>query len=109
MKLSKCDYFRNEITYVAHRVLKNGVCPSSSNLEAIAKCAPPWSYTEVCTFLGLVGHYRRFIKGFACITQPLSEYLAREGASKKSEWVSLTEEAMKAFETLKQVCMTAPS
>ena len=60
------------------------------------------------TFLHLVDHYRRFIKGFAHIRQPLSKYLAGEGASKKSELVSLTEDAKKAFEVLKQVCMTAP-
>ena len=53
-------------------------------------------------------HYRRFIKSFACIAQPLSEYLAGEGASRKLEWVSPTEDAMKAFEVLKQVCMMAP-
>ena len=55
-----------------------------------------------------MGHHRRFIEGFVCIAQTLSEYPAREGASKKSEWVQLTEEAMKAFEELKQACMTAP-
>ena len=59
-------------------------------------------------FLGLVGHYRRFIKGFTCIAQPLSEYLAGEGSSRKSEWVSLAEDALKAFEALKQACMMAP-
>ena len=55
-----------------------------------------------------MGHYRRFIKGFTCITQPLSELLAGEGASRKSEQVSLSEDALKAFEALKQECMTAP-
>ena len=47
--------------------------PSNSNLEAIAECTPPQTYTEVCVFLSLVGHYRRFIKGFTCIAQPLSK------------------------------------
>ena len=31
-----------------------------------------------------------------------------EGASRKSEWVTLSEDALKAFEGLKQVCMIAP-
>ena len=44
------------------------------------------------------------MKGFA---QPLSKYLTREGASKKSEQVLLTEYATKAFKAFKQVCMTA--
>ena len=107
LKSSKCNFFRDKITYLAHQVSKDGVCPNNSNLEAIAECAPPWSNTELHTFLSLVVHYSRFIKGFACITQPLSEYLAGEGASKKSR-VGVTEGAMKAFEVLKQMCMTAP-
>ena len=65
-------------------------------------------YTEVHVFLNLVGHYRRFIKGFTHIAMPLSEHMAGEGASRKSEWVSLSEDALKAFEALKQACMTAP-
>ena len=108
LKPSKCNFFRNKITYLAQWVSKDGVHPSDLNMKAITECALPQTYTEVCVFLGLVGHYRRFINGFACITQPLSKYLAREGANRKSEWVSLTEEAMKAFEAFKQVCMTAP-
>ena len=68
----------------------------------------PKTYTEVHAFLGLVGHYRRFIKGFTHIAQPLSEHLAGEGASRKSTWVSLSEDALKAFEALKQACMMDP-
>ena len=75
---------------------------------AIAECTPPQTHTEVCAFLGLVGHYRRFIKGFAHIAQPPNDYLTGEGASRKSECVSLSGDALKAFEVLKQVCMTAP-
>ena len=63
---------------------------------------------EVHAFLSLVGHYRRFITRFTCIAQPLSKYLTREGASRNSEQVSLTEDALKAFKTLKQACITAP-
>ena len=77
-------------------------------MRAIAEYAPLQTYTEIRAFLGLVGHYRRFIKGFAQIAQPLNEHLAREGASQKLERVSLSKEALKAFEALKQVCMQSP-
>ena len=87
---------------------KQGIQPSDSNLRAIAECALPQTYTEICTFLGLVGHYRQFIKGFACIAQPLNKHLAGEGASRKTEWVSLSEDALEAFQALKQACMSAP-
>ena len=64
LKSSKCDFFRDEITYLAQHVLKDGVHPSDSNLKAIAECILLQTCIEVYTFLSLVGHYGRFIKGF---------------------------------------------
>ena len=55
-----------------------------------------------------MGHYRQFIKGFVQIAQPLNEHLAGEGASRKSEQVSLSEDALEAFQALKQACMNRP-
>ena len=78
------------------------------SLRAITECVLPQTYMEICTFLGLVGHYWQFIKGFAWIAQPLNEHLAGEGASRKSEWVSLSEGALEAFQALKQACMSTP-
>ena len=56
-----------------------------------------------------MGHYRQFIKGFVWIAQLLNEHLAGEGASRKSEWVSLSEDVLKAFQALKQACMNSPA
>ena len=55
-----------------------------------------------------MGHYRQFIKGFAQIAQPLNEHLAGKGASRKLEWVSLSENALEAFQALKQACISSP-
>ena len=63
---------------------------------------------EIQAFLGLMGHYQWFINGFVHITQPLNRLLSGECASKKSERVSLPEDALKAFDALKQACMNAP-
>ena len=63
---------------------------------------------EICTFLGLIGHYLQFIKGFTQIAQPINEHLAREGASRMLEWVLLSEGVLEAFQALKQACMSAP-
>ena len=88
---------------------KQGVWPSDANLKAIAECAPPQTYTQICAFPGLAGHYRQFIKGFAWITQLLNEHLARKGASRKSELVSLSKDALEAFQALIQASMSSPS
>ena len=42
------------------------------------------------------------------IAPPLNEHLAGKGASRKSEWVSLSEDALEAFQALKQACMNSP-
>ena len=100
--------FKEEINYLVHQVSKEGVWPSNSNLRAIAKCAPPQTYKEILAFLGLMGHYWQFIKVFAHIAQPLNGLLSGEGASRKLEKVLLLEDALKAFDTLKQACMSTP-
>ena len=105
LKSSKCSLFKEEINYLVHQVSKEGVQPSDSNLKAIAECALPQTYMEIQAFLGLVGHYHWFIKGFVHITQLLNGLLSGEGASRKSERVSLPEDALRDFDTLKQACM----
>ena len=79
LKLLKCSFFIEEITYLTHRVSKDGVQPSNSKLEVIAECLLPQTYTEMHAFLRLMGHYRKFIKGFTCIAQPLSEHWLGKG------------------------------
>ena len=63
LKPSKCDVFKTEINYLAHHVSKKGVLPSKKNLEAIAECPPPDTYTKVKPFVGLMGHYRCLSRG----------------------------------------------
>ena len=57
LKPSKCSLFKEEINYLAHQVSKEGVQPNNLNLKAITEYALPQTYTEVCAFLGLMGHY----------------------------------------------------
>ena len=93
---------------MAHQLSERGVWPSDTNLRAITECAPPQTYMEIHAFLGLVYHYWQFIKAFAQIAQPLNKHLAGEGASRKLEWVSLLEDTLEAFQTLKQASMSTP-
>ena len=109
LKLSKCSLFREEINCLAHQVSKQVVQPSDANLKAITECALPKTYMEIHTFFGLLGHYRQFIKGFAWIAQPLNKHLAREGASRKLDWGALSEDALEAFQALKQAYMSTLS
>ena len=108
LKPSKCDVSKTEINYLAHHVSKKGILPSKKNLEAIAECPPPDTYTKVKSFVGLMGHYRRFIKGFANIATPLYDLTSGENKDKMSEHLNLPLEAREAFDHLKAACLQAP-
>ena len=108
LKPSKCEVFKSEINYLAHHVSWKGVLPSKKNLESIAQCPPPDTYTKVKSFVGLVGHYRCFIKGFAKIVAPLYDLTSGDNKDKKSEHVELSPKAHAAFNHLKAACLQAP-
>ena len=105
LKPSKCLFFQLEIMYLAHHVLWRGILPSWENVRAVQECPMPETYMQVCTFCGLVGHYRRFIKGFANIACPLYDVLGKEV---KMGPVDLPPEAWEAVAILKGKVQSTP-
>ena len=87
---------------------QKGILPSKKNLESIAQCPPLDTYTKVKSFVGLVGHYRCFIKGFAKIAAPLYDLTSSNNKDKKSEHIDLSLEALEAFDCLKAACLQDP-
>ena len=78
LKPLKCSLFQSEIMYLAHHVSWRGILPSQENVWAVQEFLMPKTYTQVRTFCGLAGHYRRFIKRFANIAHPLYDMLGKE-------------------------------
>ena len=105
---SKCEFFKEKIEYLGHSVSSKGVWPSRDNLKAITNYPEPMIYTDIKSFIRLVGHYRCFIKDFTKITDPLHEYARSDTAKKKKERVVLNEAARDAFHKLKKAVMSAP-
>ena len=108
LKPSKCEFFKEEINYLGHRVSADGMRPGTDNLDGIAAMAPPTTATGIRRFLGATGFYLRFIKGCARIVQPLNDLISDENSKLKSETVKLTVAALRAFHQLKRRCITAP-
>ena len=71
MKMSKYNFFSKEIQYLEHILSATGIQPLLSKTHAIQHMQPPTMPKQVQAFLGLVGYYRKFIKGFAKITKQL--------------------------------------
>ena len=80
-------------------------CSSHDNLRAIAEYPEPTMYTSIYRFIGIIGHYQQFIKGFAKITEPLHNYTRGDLHEKKKESLTLNK---KTFNVLKKAVMTAP-
>ena len=78
LKPSKCSFFQSEIMYLAHHISQRGILPSWENVQAMQEFLMPETYTQVCTFCRLAGHYRRFIKGFTNIAHSLYDVLGKE-------------------------------
>ena len=99
LKPSKCSFFQSEIVYLAHHISWRGILPSQENVWAMKEFLMLETYTQVCAFCGLVGHYRRFIKGFANIACPLYDMLGKEV---KMGLVDLPLKAWEAMGVLKE-------
>ena len=101
-------FFKEKIEYLGHSVSSKGVWPSRDNLKAIPRYPESTMYTAIKGFIGLIGHYRHFIKDFTKITDSLHQYASGNTAKKKKEWVVLNEVARNAFPKLKKAVMSAP-
>jgi hypothetical protein len=101
-KLKKCEFWLNQVVFLGHVVSKDGITVDPSKIEAVVSWDRPTNVSEVRSFLGLAGYYRRFVEGFSRIAAPLT-HLTRKNA--KFEW---KEECEKSFQELKQRLVTAP-
>jgi hypothetical protein len=74
-KFSKCEFWMEEVAFLGHVLSAKGVAIDPSKIEAVSKWQSPKSVTEIRSFLGLAGYYRRFIENFSKIAKPMTELL----------------------------------
>ena len=101
-KLSKCDFWLKKVLFLGHIVSVEGIIVDPTKIEVVVNWKPPRSVTKVRSFLGLVGYYRRFVKGFPIIASLLTKLL-RKGV--KFEW---SNKCQNSFEQLKEMLVEAP-
>ena len=77
-KLSKCEFWKEEVKFLGHMVSKGGIAVDPSKVEAVMEWERPTTVMEVKSFLGLAGYYQRFIEGFSRIALPMTKLTRKE-------------------------------
>ncbi|WVZ93642.1 hypothetical protein U9M48_039607 [Paspalum notatum var. saurae] len=101
-KFSKCAFWLKQVSFLGHILSEKGVAVDPSKVKDVLNWKQPETVTEIRSFLGLAGYYRRFIKDFSKTAKPMTS-LTKKNA--KYVWSSNCEEA---FQTLKKLLTSAP-
>ncbi|WVZ87921.1 hypothetical protein U9M48_034495 [Paspalum notatum var. saurae] len=93
-KFSKCAFWLKEVSFLGHILSEKGVAVDPSKVKDVLNWKQPETVTEIQSFLGLVGYYRRFIKDFSKTAKPMTSLTKKE--------------CEEAFQTLKKLLTSAP-
>ena len=80
-KLSKCEFWLNEVSFLGHIIYGSGIVVDPSKVDALSQWEAPKSVSEVRSFFGLAGYYRRFIEVFSKLALPLTQLTCKGRAS----------------------------
>ncbi|KAK1662330.1 hypothetical protein QYE76_050489 [Lolium multiflorum] len=100
--LEKCTFCKDKVIFLGYVVSKHGVEVDVSKIEAIQNWPTPMNVSQVRSFHGLAGFYRRFVPNFSTIAAPLND-LTKKGVV--FEWGAAQDHA---FDELKRLLTSAP-
>nr|GEZ76470.1 putative reverse transcriptase domain-containing protein [Tanacetum cinerariifolium] len=101
-KFSKCELWIPKVQFLGHVIDSHGIHVDPAKIESIKDWASPKTTTEIRQFLGLVGYYKRFIKGFSKIARSMTKLTQNKV---KFDW---GDKQKAAFQIIKQKLCSAP-
>jgi len=101
-KFSKCSFWLEEDTFLGHVLIAEGVAVFLAKIEVMKEWEQPRNVSDIHSFLGLAGYYRRFIENFSKIAKPMTNLLKK---TNEFEWTPKCEQS---FQTMKQKLTTTP-
>ncbi|KZS06388.1 Uncharacterized protein APZ42_030171 [Daphnia magna] len=105
LKTTKCRFAVTEMTILGHVINQEGLHPDPEKQRAIREFPRPVKVSQLRGFLGLASYYRRFIKNFASMAQPLHSLLKKSHVWSQESW---TDAAEASFQQLKDMLASTP-
>ena len=102
LKREKCAFMMSEIEYLGYRITAEGLQPSRSKIDAIQRAPAPQNLTQLCSFLGAINYYCKFLPNMSDVLAPLYQLLQK---GSRWRWNSAQQ---KAFEEAKGQLSTPP-
>lgn len=102
LNLSKCEFLRDKVDYLGYEISAAGIRPGDRKIKCVVDFPKPSNQHTTRQFLGLVGYFRKFIRNFAHIANPLTKLLKKDAT-----WL-WEEEQERAFEVLKSMLTDRP-
>ena len=99
---AKCVFLQESVLLLGHVVSAKGITLNPAKIEAIKNMRYCKNVKQVQEFLGLCGYYRKFVKDFAKIAQPLNNLIKKD-----TKW-DFNKDCMTAFETLREKLVSSP-
>ncbi|WVZ58116.1 hypothetical protein U9M48_008421 [Paspalum notatum var. saurae] len=100
--IEKCTFCTDRVSFLGYVVTPQGIEVDEAKVQAIRSWPMPMTVSQVRSFHGLAGFYRRFVPNFSTIAAPLNE-LTKKGVT--FHWGKPQEDA---FNLLKDKLTHAP-
>src|SRR3954463_3136943 len=101
-KLSKCEFWLKEVSILGHVISGDGIVVDPMKVEVVSQWETPKNASEIRSFLGLAGYYRKFIEGFSKLALPMTKL------TRKRQVFVWDSECEKGFQELKKRLTSAP-
>ena len=97
LKRRKCAFLVDSVTYLGHRLDKQGLHAEEDKLQPIVDLPSPRNVSQLRSFIGMLSHYRRFLLNVSDTLHPLYELLKKDSTWR---WTTIEQ---KSFEAAKEL------
>lgn len=97
LRIDKCKFRQPSVTYLGHRIERQGLHPIEKNVDAVMQAPRPRNVSELRSFLGMLTFYARFLRNMSTVLSPLYQLM-----EKRARWEWL-EPQQAAFEKAKEI------